>query len=337
MPFQIVHNDITKMNTDAIVNAANTNLKQGGGVCGAIFQAAGVTALQKECDTIGSCAVGHAVITKGYRLPSRYIIHAVGPIWKGGEQGEARLLEMAYRESLELAREYQLRSISFPLISSGIYDYPKEEALQIAISVVNEFLLYHDMDIYLVVYDRKEISLSEKLFAEIDHYIDTFYEDSELFRTRDRMNFLEADRIPVEIREECLSCHQSMCEPSSRSLEDVVNQMEETFSEMVLRLITEKGKSDVEVYKNANMDRKLFSKIRSNKVYNPKKSTAMALAISLELSLDESKDLLMKAGFTFSMCNRFDIIIQYFIEHQNYDMFLINEALFAYDQPLLGI
>jgi O-acetyl-ADP-ribose deacetylase (regulator of RNase III) len=350
MPFQIVHNDITKMNTDAIVNAANTKLLQGGGVCGAIFQAAGAAELKKECDAIGSCAVGHAVITKGYRLPSRYIIHSVGPIWQGGQQGEAELLAMAYRHSLELAKQYQLESIAFPLISSGIYGYPKEAALQIAISVVSEFLMYHEMDIYLVVFDRKSITLSEKLFSEIDHYIDSYYEDSDQFRTRNRNSLSESIFVPGDLPGESLSevseqlpeeeiqlsYHNCMSVSSPRSLEDVVNQMEETFSEMVLRLITEKGKSDVEVYKKANIDRKLFSKIRSNKEYHPKKCTAFAISISLELSLDETKDLLMKAGYTFSMCSKFDIIIRYFIENQNYNMFLINEALFAYDQPLLG-
>jgi O-acetyl-ADP-ribose deacetylase (regulator of RNase III) len=350
MPFQIVHNDIMKMNTDAVVNAANTKLQQGGGVCGAIFQAAGEEELEKECDAIGSCAVGHAVITKGYRLPSRYIIHSVGPIWQGGQQGEAELLTMAYRHSLELALQYQLESIAFPLISSGIYGYPKEEALQIAISVVSDFLMYHEMDIYLVVFDRKSITLSEKLFSEIDHYIDSYYEDSDQFRSRNRNSLSESIFDPGDLPGESLSevseqlpeegiqlsYHKYMSAPSPRSLEDVVNQMEETFSEMVLRLITEKGKSDVEVYKKANIDRKLFSKIRSNKEYHPKKCTAIAISISLELSLDETKDLLMKAGYTFSMCSKFDIIVRYFIENSNYDMFLINEALFAYEQPLLG-
>lgn len=170
MPFQIVHNDITKMHTDAIVNAANSQLQQGGGVCGAVFRAAGEQLLQKECDNIGSCPVGHAVITNGYQLPSKFIIHAVGPVWNGGTQGEDKFLAGAYRSSLELAKEYGLNSIAFPLISSGIYGYPKEEALQIAISSISEFLLYNQMDIYLVVFDHETLSISEKLLKEMKHY-----------------------------------------------------------------------------------------------------------------------------------------------------------------------
>jgi len=324
MPFQIVHNDITKMNTDAIVNAANSALKMGGGVCGAIFLAAGQKELQSECSCIGSCQVGHAVITKGYALAAKYVIHAVGPVWKGGTNGEAKYLADTYYSSLELAKEKKLNSISFPLISSGIYGYPKEEALQIAITVISKFLLNNDMDVYLVVFDRKAVSLSEKLFSDITSYIDTYYEDTENAERYGRLQNAQSDFIQIYE------------ESSKRSLEDILNHMDETFSEMLLRLIDEKGRSDVEIYKRANMDRKLFSKIRSNKDYNPKKTTVLALAIALELSLDETKDLLSKAGYSLSSSHKFDVIVQYFIETENYDIFTINEALFYFEQVLLG-
>jgi O-acetyl-ADP-ribose deacetylase len=356
MPFQIVHNDIVRMQTDAIVNAANSHLQEGGGVCGAIFSAAGAELLQEECDKLGVCPVGQAVITKGYKLSAQYIIHAVGPIWNGGTQGEAKLLLGAYQASLNLAKEYQLNSIAFPLISSGIYGYPKAEALQIAISAISEFLLVNEMDIYLVVYDRKAISLSEKLFAEINHYVETYYEDSEEFESRVSLNrgqdefiqfYDEKYDFPVRKSQKKVKhtskepplkegIYSFLSEAAPRDLEDLIGQMDETFSEMLLRLIDEKGRTDVEVYKKANIDRKLFSKIRSDKNYQPKKRTALALAIALELSLDETKDLLMKAGYTLSNSNRFDLIIRYFIENQSYDMFEINEALFHYEQPLLG-
>lgn len=333
MPFQILHNDITKMNTDAIVNAANSKLLMGGGVCGAIFRAAGEKELQKECEQIKQCPVGHAVITKAYNLKAKYIIHTVGPIYKDGNSNEANFLKSAYETSLKLAKDYNLKSIAFPLISSGIYGYPKKEALNIAISSIKEFLDDNDMDIYLVVFDRKAVHLSEELYEGIEHYINDFYED-ENYRLRDTYS-LEIE----EIYHDDYDFQEPIYETkdfNKRSLERILDNIDESFSQMLLRLIDEKGKTDVEVYKKANMDRKLFSKIRSNKDYNPKKSTALSLAIGLELSLDETKDLLAKAGYTLSPSHKFDLIVEYFIKNKNYDIFIINEALFSFEQPLLA-
>ena len=334
MPFQILHNDITNMETDAIVNAANSNLIAGGGVCGAIFSKAGKDELQKECNLLSPCPVGHAVITKGYNLKSKYIIHAVGPVYKDGNSGEETYLKSAYKNSLKLAKDYNLKSIAFPLISAGIYGYPKKEALNIAVTTIKEFLQDNDMDIYLVVFNREVVCLSEKLYHNIKHYIDDFYED-ENYAPRNIMN-LEME----EIFEANYYSKQIIHDEKSfnkESLESILDNMDETFSEMLLRLIEEKGKTDVQVYKKANMDRKLFSKIRSNKDYNPKKTTALSLAIALELSLDETKDLLSRAGYSLSPSNKFDLIIEYFIKNKNYDIFTINEALFAFEQTLLAI
>ncbi len=330
MAFQIVHNDITNMDTDAIVNAANSNLIMGGGVCGAIFKCAGEYELQKACEQIGKCEVGNSVITRGYNLKAKYIIHTVGPIWRGGSYHEDEYLKSAYKTALQLAKENNIKSISFPLISSGIYGYPKKEALNIAVDTIKEFLMTEDMDIYLVVFDRKTVCLSEDLYKDISHYIDEFYEDEYVYRREVTRNIDEFSQIYSSD----YSCEEISFK--NRSLEDVLNNMDETFSEMVLRLIDEKGKSDVEVYKRANMDRKLFSKIRSNKNYNPKKTTALSLAIAMELSLDETKDLLLKAGYSLSSSRKFDLIIEYFIYNKNYDIYLINEALFSFDQPLLA-
>ena len=332
MPFQILHNDITNMETDAIVNAANSKLLEGGGVCGEIFSKAGRDELQKECTLLAPCAVGHAVITKGYNLKSKYIIHAVGPIYKDGNSNEETYLKSAYENSLKLAKDYNLKSIAFPLISAGIYGYPKEEALNIAISTIKEFLKDNEMDIYLVVFDRKVVQLSEELYENIKHYIDCFYED-ENYAPRNIKN-LEIEEIfeANYYSKQIIHDEKSF---SKESLESILDNMDETFSEMLLRLIDEKGKTDVQVYKKANMDRKLFSKIRSNKDYNPKKTTALSLAIALELSLDETKDLLSRAGYSLSPSNKFDLIIEYFIKNENYDIFIINEALFSFEQPLL--
>ncbi|MGI6730804.1 MAG: macro domain-containing protein [Anaerovoracaceae bacterium] len=341
MPLEIIRNDITKMKVDVIVNAANSRLEQGGGVCGAIFAAAGADKLREECRKIGYCATGNVVMTEGYDLPTKKIIHAVGPIWSGGQHNEEELLTSCYTKALKLAHENNLTSIAFPLISSGIFGYPKDQALQVAIHAIGTFLLKHDMMVYLVIFDKKSYELSEKLFSPIAKYIDDNYVDTHIKEPTDWLyevnrqiqeegeldilfNAESPDYLPTETK-------------SIRSLKDVVNELEESFSQMLLRLIDEKGQKDSHVYKRANIDRKLFSKIRSNPNYQPSKNTALALAIALELSLDETKDLLARAGYALSPSSKLDLIIEYFIKNNNYNIFEINEALFAFDQQLLGV
>lgn len=339
MPFSIVRNDITKMSVDAIVNAANTALQRGGGVCGAIFAAAGAEKLQKECDKIGKCNVGEAVITSGFDLQAKYIIHAVGPIWCGGGLNEAQLLHDCYINSLRLALAYSCQSVAFPLISSGIYGYPKDQALQIAISAISEFLMHHEMMVYLVVYDKSAFALSEKLFSDIEKYIDDHYVEAHEIRKRRRelepYEFQQMSDVQAVIVEKQPYVSMTVVKEKP-ALEDIVDQLDETFSQMLLRRIDEKGMTDIETYKRANIDRKLFSKIRSDKNYKPGKATAIAFAIALELDLDEALDLLGKAGYALSRSNKFDVIIQYFIDQGQYDIYEINQALFAFDQNLLG-
>lgn len=331
MPFEIIRNDITKVKADAIVNAANSALKMGGGVCGAIFRAAGTEELQAECDKIGGCNTGEAVITKGYKLPAKYIIHTVGPIYRGGNNNEEMLLRNAYLNSMKLAKEHKLGSLAFPLISSGIYGYPKDEALKVAISAISEFLLENEMMVYLVMFDNKAFAISEKLFNKITKYIDDKYVKEH--KVLDRGRLLQE----YDIQYPAASSLISIKEKKLRSLENVVNQLDETFSEMLLRLIDEKGMTDVETYKKANIDRKLFSKIRTDKNYKPRKNTVLAFAVALELNVDETKDLLERAGYALSPSNKFDIIVEFFLEEKNYNIFEINEALFAFEQPLLGV
>lgn len=344
MPLQIVRNDITKMECDAIVNAANSTLLGGGGVDGAIHKAAGKKLLF-ECMKLGGCKTGQAKITKGYDLPCKYVIHTVGPKWKDGNSNEEDLLKNCYKESLKLAAEYDCESVAFPLISSGIYGYPKDRVLKVAVDMITEFLLDHDMLVYIVVFDKSAFQISEKLFAEITSYIDDKYVDTHFVFNRARESvawdgtlLAETRILPDENETEVLQevgCTAAM--PKSISLEEAVNQIDESFSQMLLRKIDEKGLSDAEVYKKANVDRRLFSKIRSDVNYKTSKTTAIAFAIALELSLDETKDFLMKAGFALSHSNKFDVIIEYFIKNGNYNIFEINEALFAFDQVLLGV
>lgn len=342
MPLEIVRNDITKMKVDAIVNAANQSLLGGGGVDGAIHHAAG-PGLLAECRTLGGCETGSAKITGAYRLPCKYVIHAVGPRWRGGNYGERDKLISCYRTALALAKQYKCETVAFPLISSGIYGYPKDKALKVAIDTISDFLFENEMTVYIVIFDKAAYQISEKLFKDIAEYIDDNYVEEHTDSRREQMRRLLFDDsvsfggAPQE--DEMLmplAAKMSMKAPAASTLDEAVSMIDESFSEMLLRKIDEKGMTDVQCYKKANIDRKLFSKIRSDKLYKPSKPTVLAFAIALELPLDEMREMLMKAGFALSHSNKFDIIVEFFISHGNYNIFEINEALFAFDQSLLG-
>lgn len=332
MPLHIVRNDITAMKVDAIVNAANESLLGGGGVDGAIHRAAGPDLL-RECRTLGGCRTGQAKITKGYRLPARYVIHTVGPVWRGGNHGERDLLVSAYRSSLELALAHGCGTVAFPLISSGVYGYPKDQALKVAVDTIGDFLLAHDMTVYLVIFDREAYTIGGKLFADIAAYIDDHYAAEHSDSGEERCyRAMFAPCAPAQYPSQPLAAAAA----APADLNEALDRLDESFSQMLLRKIDERGMTDAQCYKKANIDRKLFSKIRSDVHYKPSKPTAMAFAIALELPLAEARELLEKAGFAFSHASKFDIIVEYFIAHQNYNIFEINEALFAFDQSLLG-
>lgn len=337
MPLQIVRNDITKMKVDAIVNAANSSLLGGGGVDGCIHRAAGPELLQ-ECRTLHGCETGGAKITKGYKLPCKYVIHAVGPIYRDGRHQEQKLLESCYKTSLNLAKEHGCESVAFPLISSGIYGYPKDQALKVAIDTISAFLLENDMMVYIVIFDRKAYQIGGKLFADIAAYIDDRYVEEHTDSRREQMRRLKTLGESV-----CLSAASASMPPETadkcagrKTLEDALNQIDESFSEMLLRKIDESSMTDAQCYKKANIDRKLFSKIRSDKFYKPSKPTVLAFALALELPITEMRDMLSKAGFALSHSSKFDIIVEYFVEQGNYNVHEINEALFAFDQSLIG-
>lgn len=332
MPLQIVRNDITQMRVDAIVNAAKESLLGGGGVDGCIHRAAGPELLA-ECRTLGGCKTGDAKITKAYKLPCKYVIHTVGPVWHGGLFGEKKKLVSCYRRSLEIAKENKCETVAFPLISSGIYGYPKDQALKVAMDTITEFLLENEMTVYIVVFDRNAYQISSKLMTDIKAYIDDRYVDQHV-----RFQLASRRRDDIDCCESAVMKNMPMMPTAAKSisLESALRDIDESFSEMLLRKIDEKCLKDSQVYKKANIDRKLFSKIRSDKHYKPSKPTVLAFAIALELPLAEAKDMLMKAGFALSHSNKFDIIVEYFISNGNYNIFEINEALFAFDQSLLG-
>jgi O-acetyl-ADP-ribose deacetylase (regulator of RNase III) len=330
MPFTIIRQDITKMQVDAIVNAANTALQMGSGVCGAIFQAAGADKLQKACNRISPIQTGGAAITPGFHLPAKYIIHAAGPVYDHRHKAQCQeKLRSAYTESLKLATANHCERIAFPLISSGIYGYPKEEALQVATEAITDYLTDHDLDVYLTVFDKGAFAVSQKLLGEVDSYIDEHYIASHPV----------ARRQLLDVEQEAMTSASLMAPQAMQGmqgLDDWMDHLDEPFSATLLKLIDAKGKTDVEVYKRANLDRKLFSKIRTGKGYTPKKPTILALAVALELTLDETDDLLERAGYALSHASKFDVIVEFFIVKGNYNIFEINEVLFQYDQPLLG-
>ena len=329
MPLEIVRNDITKMKVDAIVNAANETLLGGGGVDGCIHRAAGPELLA-ECRTLGGCKTGDAKITKAYRLPCQYVIHTVGPVWNGGSHGERELLVSCYRTSLALAKEHGCETVAFPLISSGIFGYPKDQALRVAVDTIGEFLLHNDMTVYIVIFSRTAYQISSKLFADIAEYVDDHYVDAHTDSRRDRLR-----RMSV-LESRTLSADAAAAPMVVGGLDSLLAHLDAGFSETLLKLIDRNGKKDSEIYKKANVDRKLFSKIRNNPDYKPSKPTAVAFAIALELSLPETRDLIARAGYALSPSSKFDVIIEYFIMQRDYDIFRINEALFAFDQSLLG-
>ena len=329
MPLEIVRNDITKMSVDAIVNAAKESLLGGGGVDGCIHRAAGPELLA-ECRMLGGCRTGEAKITGAYRLPCRYIIHTVGPVWNGGKYGEREQLASCYRTSLALAKERGCETVAFPLISSGIFGYPKDQALRVAVDTIGEFLLHNDMTVYIVIFSRTAYQISSKLFADIAEYVDDHYVDAHTDSQRERLR-----RMSV-LESRTLSADAAAAPMAAGGLDEALAHLDAGFSETLLKLIDRSGKKDSEIYKKANVDRKLFSKIRNNPDYKPSKATAIAFAIALELNLDETRDLVARAGYALSASSKFDVIIEYFIGQKKYDIFEINEALFAFDQSLLG-
>ena len=350
MPFTIVRNDITKLSVDAVVNAANTGLLMGGGVCGAIFAAAGAEELQAACEKLSPIVTGEAVVTGGFSMRAKYIIHTAGPVYRDGTSGEEALLRSCYKNSLELAMSRGCESIAFPLISSGIYGYPKDEALSVATHTIGEWLADNDMDVSLVVFDKSAFKLSQELQGVVQSFIDENYVDMRTIKHRELLDSesraISYSRLPAPVQtHDTAYTVKSMAiretvppeyEESASAFGDALPRLDEPFSITLLKLIDLKGKSDVYVYKRANIDRKLFSKIRTGKGYMPGKKTVVALAIALELTLAETRDLLERAGFALSRSVMFDVIIEYFLTRGKYDVFEINNVLFEYDQPLLG-
>lgn len=310
MPFLLVEGDITKLEVEVIVNAANTSLLMGGGVCGAIFKAAGAALMQKACAALAPIAPSEAVMTAGFALPCKAVIHTAGPLYRDGKHQERENLTQCYQNSLHLALQAGYESIAFPLISSGIYGYPREEALEVARLAIADFLKQEELQVYLVLYNRASLVAKQEHLASLKQYLE--------------------HEMPGEVL--CAI----RCEEAYPELEALLHHQRQSFAELLLALIKEQGKTEVEVYKRANLDRRLFSKIRSGNGYLPSKRTILALACGLELDLEATDMLLACAGYALSPAATFDRIITFFLSKEVYDVFEINEVLFTYNQPLLG-
>ncbi|WP_295096402.1 macro domain-containing protein [uncultured Fibrobacter sp.] len=350
MPLEIVRNDITKVKADAIVNSANRHPICGGGTEYQIYEAAGREDLLKAREQVGPLDVAGVAVTPAFALDAKYIIHTVGPKWNDGKSGEMLALANCYRNALDKAKELGCQSIAFPLISSGVFRFPKDYAVRIATQTIGEFLQTNEMLVTLVVFDRKAFEVSEDLYSDIqafidDNYVQDKYEGVRRYASRRRQGrnvpdeecedmALQSPQIPAE---EPLYCAMKLAEKSSASLDDILAKPGETFCDKLFNLIHEKNLDDVEVYKKANLDRKHFSKIRSNVKYKPTKKTALALAIALHLNMDETKDLLARAELALSPSNRGDLVVSYFIERGMYDIWEINNMLFKFGLPTLGV
>lgn len=337
MPFEIVRNDIVNMRVDAVVNTANPNPVIGSGVDSGIHKKAGhelLVARQK----IGCIDFGDAAITPGFDLDARYVIHTVGPVWEDGSHREEQILSSCYRNSLTLAKEHECESIAFPLIATGNYGFPKPLALQIAVREISTFLLENEMQVYLVVFGKEAFALSEKLFKSVNSYIDENYIRSKKLDEYGTESMYGSRLETRRIREqECADMSVGAAIPmDSDDWGQLINDLDAGFSETLLQLIDRTGKKDSEIYKKANVDRKLFSKIRNNMDYRPSKTTALAFAFALELDVEETKDFISRAGFALSHSSKFDVIVEYFLVNRNYNVFELNEVLFAFDQPLIG-
>lgn len=353
MPLIIIRNDITKVKADAIVNTANPHPRYDAGTDQAIYMAAGADELLHARQQIGEIERGGVAVTPAFALRAKYIIHTVGPSWIDGEYQEREILRSCYRNSLYKALELECKSVAFPLISTGIYGFPKKEALQLAVSEIKAFLEQEEMNVTLVVFGREEYELSGSLFSKIDAYIDeryvreqsaieysfgaSLFEENMPRRTQaTEREYSVPDMSATEDLEEYSVSDMSEKLCCQESLSDRIKHLGETFQERLFRMIEARGLTDAQVYKRANIDRKLFSKIRCSTEYTPKKKTVLALALALELCMDDTKDLLASAGYAFSPSSRFDLIIQYFIENEVYDVHAINIALFEHDEPILG-
>lgn len=345
MSFKIMRCDPANVRADAVVITVGREPAPGTEVDQKIYEAGDSRRILEARKRIGVIEPGHAAVTRSYGLPSRYLIHTAVPVWQGGGSGELETVRSCYRESLRLARKIMCRTAAFPLFPKDSEGYPGDKVLEIALSCFKEYLNEHEMDIYLMIGNTDALVIPEAGDMEIDTFIRKSFRKSfrESFRepVMESASYAPSPRLgrgsakPYEAFTGS-SFQRDKMRASQPSLSYFMTHVGENFREMLLRLIDEKGFSDPYVYKKANLDRKLFSKIRCNPDYCPSRKTVIALAIALELTLDETADLLSRAGYAFSPGSKADLIVEFCIINKIYDIFEVDMLLFKYGQPTLG-
>lgn len=333
MPLYFIRDDITKVKADALVLPANNLLEQGSGASRSIYIAAGEIKLENELRLKypDGCKIGEAVATMAYRLEPdvKWIIHAVCPQWIDGKTGEAEFLYSAYKKSLLLAKEKGCKSIAFPVLSTGSYKFPKLEALRIATNAILDFLSEDEMDVALVLFSKEMMKIAGKLFGGIENRIDDQYADSVDNRfphmQRLRGEFTQSDWYGQ--KKEFKEKQQAPVPTGEMSTLMEAAEKRESFHEMLLRFISESGKTDPEIYKAALMQKQLYSKIKSKSEYMPGKKTILALAFAMNLTTEQTKELLMKAGYCLSDTDEFDIVMKYCLDRRKSDLKEVDKYL----------
>lgn len=325
MPFQIIREDITRVKVDAIVNPTDEFYSHSGGTDKRIHDVAG-DELYIELRKHGCLSVGDALITSSFNMNNcKYIIHTVGSVYVDSSYNKEKLLRRCYRKVLECALDNNIESIAIPLISTGSFNYPKKDALRVATNVITNFIYEHELDVYLLVYDKEAFDISNSLYRDIHDYLEDngIYDEVRSYRPSMSFGFMSK---PASLDEECNPDREF-------SFVDFVE--DESFNDCLRRIIREKNLIESDVYKRANLTKQAF-----NGIYNegkvPKKNNVLALCIGLRLNIDEADDFIEKAGYSFSRGNKHDYIVRYFLENGIYDVYKINEILINEDLPYLG-
>ena len=334
MPIRVFRNDITLVKADAIVNSANPEPIIGGGAEAAIYEAADKKALLAERKKIGDINPGEVAYTPAFKLSAKYIIHTVGPIWRGGSQGEAVILSSCYEKSLELAEELGCKSIAFPFISTGTYGFPKDKAIEIAAASINRFLKYHKMSVILVVLDKESFKISGKKFSDVASFIEANIVEEKLNKVYKSASGISRRNSLIEFRN-LHFMHQRNTDELPDDISELLKMSKASFSSRVQSMVQQRGLEPSDLYnKSGLLTKKIYSDMKTlGDNYRPKKGTAVAFCLALELDLPQTLELIGSAGWTLSDSKYIDLIIKWHIDKKDFNIRHINDTLNTYGYP----